>query len=239
MTTTVIGLFGDTEEAKKAVRAIKGTGHAKQEPQVMDAGAKDVGDVLTGRGFDEETANRYAKAVAKGPVLVLARVEDDKADAVAEVIDAQGALSLEEAEKKAGGKSGGKSEGTILEVVQEEVEVRKQGVSQGAVRVSRHVTEKPFRETVTLQERHVDVERRNVERELGEDEAQAAFEEKTEEFVESAERAVVEKKAKVVGEVQVNQTVETHKETVEGTLRRADVEVERLQAAKGDKKAQG
>lgn len=235
MTTTVIGLFGDTEEAKKAVRAIKGTGHAKQEPQVMDAGAKDVGDVLTGRGFDEETANRYAKAVAKGPVLVLARVEDDKADAVAEVIDAQGALSLEEAEKK----SGGKSEGTTLEVVQEEAEVRKQGVSRGAVRVSRHVTEKPFRETVTLQERHVDVERRNVERELGEDEAQAAFEEKTEEFVESAERAVVEKKAKVVGEVQVNQTVETHKETVEGTLRRADVEVERLQAAKGDKKAQG
>ncbi len=49
---------------------------------------------------------------------------------------------------------------------------------------------------------------------------------------------MVEKTAKVVGEVQVSQTVETHKETVEGTVRRADVEVERLQAAKGDKKAQ-
>jgi hypothetical protein len=86
MTTTVIGLFGDTEEAKKAARAIKGTGHAKQEPQVMDAGAKGVGDELTGRGFDEETASRYARAVARGPVLVLARVEGDRADAVAEVI---------------------------------------------------------------------------------------------------------------------------------------------------------
>ncbi len=234
MTTTVIGLFGSTEEAKKAARAIQGTGHAKQEPQVMDAGAKDVGEELTGRGFDRETATRYARAVAKGPVLVLARVEDDEADAVAEAIDAQGALSLEEAEKK----SGGKSEGTTLEVVQEEAEVRKQGVSQGAVRVSRHVTEKPFKETVTLRDRHVEVEERSVERGLSDAEARDAFAETTEEFVETGERAVVEKTAKVVGEVQVSQTVETHKETVEGTVRRADVEVERLQAAKGDRKAQ-
>ncbi len=203
----------------------------------MGAGGRDVGEELTGRGFDRETATRYARAVAKGPVLVLARVEDDKADAVAEVIDAQGALSLEEAEK-AGGKSGAGSEGTTLEVVQEEAEVRKQGVSQGAVRVSRHVTEKPFKETVTLRDRHVEVEERSVERGLSDAEARDAFAETTEEFVETGERAVVEKTAKVVGEVEVSQTVETHKETVEGTVRRADVEVERLQAAKGDKKAQ-
>jgi len=234
MTTTLIGLFGGTDEARKAARAIAGTGHAKQEPQVMGAGATggDVGEELSRRGFDRDTARRYAEAVAKGPVLVLARVEDERADDVAEVIDAQGALSLEEAERR------GDAKQVTLDVVQEEAEIRKQGVAQGAVRVSRHVTEKPFRETVTLEEKHVEVDRREVERQLGTKEAEAAFEEKTEEFVESAERAVVEKRAKVVGEVTVSQTVETHRETVEGTLRRADVEVERLQAAKDERKAQ-
>ncbi len=82
MTTTVIGLFGGAEEAKKAARAIVGTGHAKQDPQLMGSDeGQDVGEELTRYGFDHGIARRYARAVAKGPVLVLTRVDDDRADA--------------------------------------------------------------------------------------------------------------------------------------------------------------
>jgi stress response protein YsnF len=234
MTTTVIGLYGSAAEARKAARAIKGAASTKQEPRVVGAdGGTGLGKELVGFGFDEDTAKRHAAAVEKGSVLVLARVEDDEADAVSDVIDEQGALTLEEAENR-----GRNSGATTLEVVQEEAEVRKQGVTKGAVRVSRHVTETPFSETVTLKDRHVEVERHSADRELDQDEAEAAFEETTEEFVESSERAVVEKTARVVGEVTVSQETEVRKETVEGTLRRSDVEVEKLQVAEGGKKAQ-
>ncbi len=190
MTTTVIGLFGGTEEARDAARAIAGTGHAKQEPQLLGPdGGEDVGEELTRRGFD-----------------------------------------LEDAEGRRGGNAGE----TTLEVVQEEASVRKQGVSQGAVRVSRRVTERPFRETVTLTDRHVEVEERSAWRDLSDAEAEGAFQETTEEFVESSERAVVRKTAKVVGEVVVSQEAVEREETVEGTVRRADVAVERLRAAGGD-----
>lgn len=231
MTTTVIGLFGGTEEARNVARAIADTGHAKQEPQLLGPdGGEDVGEELARRGFDNEVARRYAKAVAKGPVLVLARVEDDRADAVSELIDARGALSLEDAEGRRGGNAGE----TTIEVVQEEASVRKQGVSEGAVRVSRLVTERPFRQTVTLTDRHVGVEERPARRDLSDAEAEGAFVERTEEFLESSERAVVRKTAKVVGEVVVTQEAVEREETVEGTVRRADVEVERLRAAGGD-----
>ena len=57
----------------------------------------------------------------------------------------------------------------------------------------------------------------------------AAFTEGTIEISERAQMPVVEKKARVVEELHVNRDVRERSETVRGTLRRTDVEVERVE----------
>mgnify|MGYP003580165724 CR=1 FL=1 len=89
------------------------------------------------------------------------------------------------------------------------------------------VTEKPVQKTVTLPEEAVEVEHRDVNRELSPEEAENAFEEKTLEMTEASEEAEVEKTARVVGEVSLRKGVNERKETVRDTVRRTEVQVER------------
>ena len=94
------------------------------------------------------------------------------------------------------------------------------------------VTEKPVEEQVQLREEQVSVERRPVNRALsGAD--RDAFKEGTIEMTETAEEAVVSKQARVVEEVVVRKDVQERTETVRDTVRRTDVEVEKLGAERG------
>ncbi len=113
--------------------------------------------------------------------------------------------------------------------VEEEVEVGKRRVASGGVRVTSTVTEKPVQKTVSLREEQVEVEHRNVDHELSPEEAEDAFEEKTLEMTETSEEAEVKKTARVVGEVSLRKEVNEREETVRDTVRRTDVEVERLE----------
>ncbi len=49
------------------------------------------------------------------------------------------------------------------------------------------------------------------------------------EITERAEKAVVGKQARVVGEVEVGKAVETHDKTVSDTVRKTEVEVEEFE----------
>jgi uncharacterized protein (TIGR02271 family) len=98
-------------------------------------------------------------------------------------------------------------------------------VDEGGVRVSTQVTEQPVEERVELRKEHIDVERRPVDRpasprDLG------TFEEGTIEVTATSEEPVVEKRARVVEEVEVHKDVEHQQETIQETLRRKDVDVE-------------
>jgi len=115
----------------------------------------------------------------------------------------------------------------VIPVVQEELQVGKRQVQQGGVRVYSRVTERPVQEQINLREEHVSVERRPVDRPVTN--ADAAFQERTIEATESAEKAVVNKQARVVEEVALNKHVEERTETVNDTVRRTDVDVEKLQ----------
>jgi hypothetical protein len=72
----------------------------------------------------------------------------------------------------------------------------------------------------------VEVERRPVDRPATEADLRAA-EHETVEFSETAEEAVVSKRARVVEEVIVRKDVDEHTETVRGTERRTEVEIDR------------
>jgi uncharacterized protein (TIGR02271 family) len=125
--------------------------------------------------------------------------------------------------------TGGKE--TTLPVIEEEMQVGKRMVARG-VRVYSRVTEKPVEEQVQLRKEHVSVERRPVNRALS-DTDRDAFKEGTIEMTETSEEAVVSKQARVVEEVVVRKDAQERTETVRDTVRRTDVEVEKLGAEQG------
>lgn len=117
---------------------------------------------------------------------------------------------------------------THLDVVEEQLRVGKRNVERGGMRVRRVVTERPVEEQVVLRDETIRVDRQTVDRTLDSTDSANAdlFTEKTYEFTETDEEAVVAKETHVVEEVVVGKDVEERTETVHDTVRRADVEVE-------------
>ena len=117
-----------------------------------------------------------------------------------------------------------------LAVAEEQLRIGKREVSRGGMRVRRVVTERPVEEQVVLRDETIRVDRRRVDQPLtGAD--SDLFTEKTFEFTETDEEAVVAKEARVIEEVVVGKEVEERTETVRDTVRRSDVEIEEIGAS--------
>ncbi len=116
-----------------------------------------------------------------------------------------------------------------IPLAEERLRVGKRVASTGRVRVRSFVVETPVEEQVRLREEHVHVERRpaNSPGIAGED----LFRERVIEAEESSEEAVVQKEARVTGEVVVNKEATERTETVRDTVRRTEVEVDESDAA--------
>jgi uncharacterized protein (TIGR02271 family) len=112
----------------------------------------------------------------------------------------------------------------VIPVAEERLRVGKRDVSHGRVRIRSYVVETPVEEQVTLREERVAVERRPVDRALGD--AEQAFQERTIEAEERGEEAVVSKQARITEEVVVRKEAEQRTETVSDTVRQTEVEVE-------------
>jgi uncharacterized protein (TIGR02271 family) len=117
----------------------------------------------------------------------------------------------------------------VMPVVQEELQVGKRAVSNGGVRVIQRVTETPVNEMIRLRAERATIERRPADRPASEADF-ANFKEGTIEVRETTEEPVVAKTARVVEEVVVGKEVQERTETVADTVRRTDVEVERMGA---------
>jgi len=115
---------------------------------------------------------------------------------------------------------------TVLPVVEEELQVGKREVQTGGVRAYSRVVETPVEEQVRLREEHVNVERRPVDRPVND--ADKAFKETSVEMRETAERAVVQKQARVIEEVVIGKQANERTETVRDTVRRTEVQVENM-----------
>ena len=111
----------------------------------------------------------------------------------------------------------------VVPVVEEELQVGKRKVNKGGVKVKTKVTETPVEEQVHLHEEHVEVKRRPASRAATA--ADTAFQEGTLELTETAEEAVVAKKAKVVEEVVIKKHGSDKTHTVKDKVRRTDVDV--------------
>jgi stress response protein YsnF len=125
------------------------------------------------------------------------------------------------------GKQQVRQEGT-MDVVQEEIKVGKRTVDRGGVRVIQRVSEKPVRELIRLREERATVDRRAVDRPATAEDL-SNFREGTIEVRETTEEPVVAKSARVVEEVRVGKDVQEREQTIEDTVRRKDVDVERME----------
>lgn len=185
----------------------------------------------------------YAEGMRRGGTLLSVTTDDDSADEAADILERHGAADIDEraAQWQVGsatqtgtvsssgitGSSGTGAGETRIPVIEEELKVGKREVERGGARIYSHMTETPVEEQVRLREERVDVERRPVDRPASEAELNA-FREGTMEIRTTAEEPVVSKEARVVEEVVVGKEATEHTETIRGTVRATEVEVESL-----------
>jgi uncharacterized protein (TIGR02271 family) len=202
-------------------------------------------------GIPEESAHIYAESVRRGNALVAAQVPDNRVSEATRIMQHSGLIDIErEADtwRASGWSRFGDGETTIeqtrakganghathrdvndetIEVVEEDIQIGKRAVETGGVRVNTRMREVPVEEEVRLRQEHVEVERRPVNRPATEADLKN-FQEGSIEVRETQEQPVVAKDARVVEEIRVHKDVEEHTEKVRDTVRRTEVDVERI-----------
>ena len=198
----------------------------------------------------------YAESVRRGSTVVTAQVAENMVDKAADILNDNGAIDIERRAaqyRQAGYKKFDKKaepytaeqtqtemkkfkdQGEIaLPVIEERLNVGKKVVNRGGVRVHTGITERPVEATVNLRAENVTVDRHKVDR-AATDADMKNFKEGGFEVRTKAEEAVVGKTAKVVEEIVVSKDVNENTETVSGTVKRTDVDVEQVDAPKSKK----
>ena len=193
-------------------------------------------------GDEKEHVGNYSEAVRRGHAVLTVEADEDRIDTARDVLTRCDAIDVDEqaagwrsqgwtghdetAEPVSREQSGAERE-KVVPVVQEELEVGKRQVRGGAVRVVSRVVSQPVSESVELRREEATIERHPVDRPATEADL-AALEDRTVEVQEMAEKAVVNKTAHVVEEVVVGKQVSNETQRVEDTVRRTEVDVERV-----------
>jgi stress response protein YsnF len=116
---------------------------------------------------------------------------------------------------------------TTIPIIKEDMQVGKREVETGQTNIRTRIVEKPVEERVNLREEHVDVERRNVDRPATDADLAQAKEQDIK-ITEHSEEAVVNKEARVVEEINIHKDVEERDETIRGTVRDTEVDIDKL-----------
>ena len=114
----------------------------------------------------------------------------------------------------------------VFALAEEQINVGKRMIQEGATRIRRYVTETPVEAQVTLHEEHARVLRRavadpNYVRNVD-------WTDKTIEITESIEEPVITKTVHIAEEVVIKREGSDHVRTVKDKVRRQQVEVERV-----------
>jgi uncharacterized protein (TIGR02271 family) len=120
-----------------------------------------------------------------------------------------------------------------IPIIEEDLQVGKQEIQTGGVRMRSRIVERPVQESIRLRTEHVNVERTPVDRPATSADF-AGFQEGTVEVTEHAEIPVVEKDARVVEEVSLNKEVTENEQTISDTVRRTEVDTENLNDKKNN-----
>src|SRR3954471_21244115 len=158
MPTSVIGLFEDRETARKVVEALTKAGVQEDAVETLaDTGVDTITERLVEAGYDEDKARRYGEVLESGGALIVADVDDDKADTALKTMRKFEVLTPEALLERSGNQERGEQAGKA-QVIEEKLEVGKAATTSGK-RLKTEVSEREVEETVALKEENVDVER--------------------------------------------------------------------------------
>jgi stress response protein YsnF len=243
MSRTVTALYDTRDEADRALRALTAEvslAHA----EVFDCTPEGASGLSQVDLTPDERASCEQK-MAGGDHMLLAQVRGgespDRIIAILERIADEGA---ERVDFGAGAEVAGETPGSgvlaeeTIPIVHEELRVGTREVVRGGARVRTRVEEVPVQQDIELIEEHARVERRPATRLVAESELQAGdlLRERVIEVAQMREEAVVTKQAFVREEVVVSKSVERRVERIEETVRRTEVDVDRMESG-GDRPA--
>ena len=251
MPRALTALFSSHASAQATRDRLIDAGIPAHEIDIQDEGAY-AGGQSTGdhKGFVEslkgmfgahEDHRAYAEGLTRGQVLLTATVADGETDRAIQVLEGSDAIDLDrqESEWRSSGWTGATTGGVVtadrssgatddvIQVAEERLVVGKREVERGGVRVRSYIVSTPVSEQVTLREETVGIERRPVNRVVGE--GDDAFRDRSIEVLATGEEAVVGKQAVVTEEIAVRKDVDQRTEEVRDTVRRTEVDVERVE----------
>jgi len=238
MTKTVIGLFDDRNEGTKAYAALLQEGYAQADLDILTNDDKDDVPKLENlrKNVPSPDADVYLEGVRQGGTIITATVSDSAVGRATEILSnfnivniANRANELKLIDSKLELKDAAKHD-DVIDVIEEELEVGKEQVERGRLRIYNVVTEREVTQNVTLRDETIKVNRRPINREV--QITDDLFKPRSFELVEIDEIAKVSKTARVVEEVSLGKEVVDKIETIKETLRRQDVEIEEIPAAR-------
>ncbi len=253
MRQTVFGIFNKANEAQNAVKELldagftrkmidvhstregtnaadKSTSHSKSNERNSDGYRNFFSNLFA----DTNEAETYSEVARRGSVVTVHTTSAEESERAAKILDRFGAVDVNEEVRKQRNTEGARGsqptgragDSESIPVIEEEMQVGKREVETGGVRMRSRIIERPVEETVRLREEHVDVERKPVDRPATEADFQN-FKEGETEITEHAEKAVVNKEARVVEEVNLKKETKDRERTIRDNVRKTDVDVEK------------
>jgi uncharacterized protein (TIGR02271 family) len=232
---TVIGLFDDRNEAMRAYTALYEAGFAKADLDILtNDDSDDVPKLASMKKFvPEPDVTIYLEGVRKGGTIITGHVADGSAARAAEIMSGfamvnigKRAVELKAVEPSLPTLTDASKDPNVFEVIEEELQVGKEQVERGRMRIYNVVTEQQVTQNVGLRDETIKVQRRPVNKTVAVN--PNLFTARSFEMVEMDEIAKVTKTARVVEEVSLGKEVVENIQTIKETLKRQDVQVEQI-----------
>lgn len=243
----IVAVYDKTGKARDAARALENAGFPSSEISLMNRESvsdKDVRDGnlwqrLFGRSISDQESTTYSRAIQSGGAVLSVRAPDSEVERAMRILDVHEPLDANESSARYGldastARAASPPAGTtrtegreeVLRLAEEQLDIGKRQVETGKSRIRRFVVERPVESKISLHEEHCEVARRTVT-----DSTPARdidWKDQTIEIVETDEQPVISKTTRVTEEVVIRRRGSDHVETVRDTVRRQQVEVERV-----------
>jgi len=236
MSRTVTALYSSRAEADEALAALSSEvplAHGEIVERTPEGAAR-----LDHLDLTEDERDNCRRQMETGEHMLLAQVRSgERPDHIIAVLERVAAersarANFSDADSRSADfpHSPTAAEEQRIPVVHEELRVGTREVARGGARVETRVEEVPFNQDVELIEEHASIERRPSTRRIDEAELQQGqlLRERVFEVTQIREEAVVTKEAFVREEVVVRKSIERRTEQIHDTVRRTEVQEERL-----------
>ncbi|HEY8461272.1 MAG TPA: DUF2382 domain-containing protein [Blastocatellia bacterium] len=233
MKNVVIGLFDNRARAQTVTQELIGEGFDRGDIHLASS-ESEFRNAVADTNLSSDETSYYIGEIRRGAAAVTVAANPDRVERAVRIMNAHKAR-IAGREGLGGERRGLESEGLRREeremtfpVVEEELRIGKRMAERGGVRIYNRVTERPVEQQVNLREERIKVEHRPVDRPASEQDLNLLREGRQVDLIETVEEPVVAKEAHVVEEVVVKKEVVEHPETIRDTVRRTEVEVERV-----------